>query len=253
MPQAFDTVHNQVQNYLRECIRSGTYKPGDRLPSERDLARSLDVSRGSVRIALRSLEQEGMLQRVERVGYFVGPSKLVYEPGRLATFTGTIRGEGYRPGARVLQVREELPGREIREYLRLPVGKTIYFIQRLRLASGRPAIIETVYLPSDLCPGIISIDLNDRSLWGLMTGEYGIELGRAEIHLSLMTLNAEQARLLEVPAGSPAFLLTRLTFNRQDVPIEFDHEIYRGDISEFHIQAVAGHGVGGLNNGHTHS
>lgn len=249
MPQVFDTIHNQVQNYLRECIRAGTYKPGDRLPSERDLARSLDVSRGSVRVALRSLEQEGVLQRVERVGYFVGPSRLVYEPGRLATFTGTIRGEGYRPGARVLQIHEELPSREIREHLRLPVGKSIYMIQRLRLASGRPAIIETVYLPSDLCPGIIAMDLNDRSLWGIMTGQYGVELGRAEIHLSLMTLSAEQARLLEVPAGSPAFLLTRLTFNRQDVPIEFDHEIYRGDISEFHIQAVAGPGIGGLHNG----
>lgn len=241
MPQGFDTVYAQIQDYVLERIRAGEFKPGERLPSERELASILDVSRGSVREALRHMERAGQLVRVERVGYFVGPGRLVFEPDRLLTFTHTVGGEGYRPGARVLEAVETLPSREIRETLHLAVGEPVYLIRRLRLASEQPAIIETVYLPASLCPGLIDIDLNDQSMWGIMLSQYHVDLAQAEITLGMLTLDAGQAALLEVPVGAPAFVLTRLTHDSQGKPIEFDHEIYRGDIVEFHIRAAPNH------------
>lgn len=233
------TVYSQVREYLRTRILDGVHLPGERLPSERQLATELDVSRGSVRLALQQLEREGLISCHERVGYLVGSPRLIYQPAKLATFTSTIGNEGHRPGARVVRVAEELPPRDVRERLRLPVGETIHYIQRLRLASDQPAIIETVYLPSGLCPGITDIDLTDRSLWDIMTGQYGIVLGQAEIDLSLIVLSPSQAELLDVPAGEPAFRLTRLTFDVANHPIEVDEEIYRGDCTEFHIHASA--------------
>jgi len=237
MQRSPNTIYSQIREYLRSRIHDGIYKPGDRLPSERDLALLLDVSRGSIRVALQQLETEGVIARFERIGYFVGPSLLTYEPDKLATFTRTIGMRGHRPGAIVLHVGEELPTREIREYLRLPIGETIHRIKRLRLASNRPVVIETVHLPSSLCPNLIDRDLGNKSLWGIMTSDYGVKLTYAEINLRLTALDEQQASLLDVPSGSPALFLTRLTFDDAKQPIELDHEIYRGDSTEFHIRA----------------
>ena len=66
-------VHELVVNRLRRAIHLGDYLPGDRLPSERDIADRLEVSRESVREAIRVLESEGyVVSRRGAIGKHVG-------------------------------------------------------------------------------------------------------------------------------------------------------------------------------------
>src|SRR5262245_10723868 len=96
----------QVIEHIRELIQAGTLRPGHRLPSERELAREMGVSRPSVRAGLRSLAAMGVVRTRHGAGTFItdGPPALVSEPlGLLAELHGISR-DGLFEARRVLEV-----------------------------------------------------------------------------------------------------------------------------------------------------
>lgn len=199
---------------------------GDPVPSERELADSLDVSRMTARRALAALMDEGRVERTVGRGTFVSAPR-IRMPIRLSSFTEDMRVRGFTPGAHTLSFTTTPPEGEASAVLDLGPGERAHVIRRLRTADGVPMAIETVTLTAALAPDLSAADLEDGSLYTLL-GERGIVFDGGEETVRARNATAEEARLLHVPAHAAVLHLTR-TSTWRGRPVEYTVSSYRGD------------------------
>lgn len=227
--QAIDQpLHQQVQASLRGMIERGEYAPGDRIPSERELADELGMSRMTVRRALDDLVRAGILERRSTSGTFVREAAVVRRVGVESTLglTQLLRAGGAEPGSRLLSFVVRAASSQIAAQLELPVGERVVALRRLRLVDGQPFCIEGSYLPLARVPGLAADDLaGSASLYRLLEERYGIAPGSSDELLGLTRVDADEADLLGLAPGDPALLLRALTRDLDERPIEYLHSI----------------------------
>src|SRR6266480_6637171 len=128
----------QLKEIMRERIRTGEWKPGDLIPSERELGEKYGISRMTARQAITDLVNEGLFYREQGKGTFVSRHKITQQLIRLTGFTEDIRARGQRPGAKVLSARMVPADETTAERLRIKPGLLICRLNRLRLADEEP-------------------------------------------------------------------------------------------------------------------
>jgi GntR family transcriptional regulator len=235
-------LYSQIKAIIQAQIDDEDLKPGDRAPSERDLATRYGVSRMTARQALQALEQEGLIQRVQGVGSFVARSKITESLPQLVGFSEDMRRRGLTPSTVVISIREELPTRAIAKELQLSLGQTVTHIHRLRSASGERMALETASIPSHRCPGIADEDLTG-SLYDLLERRYGIVLAHASQVIEGVHAGPAEAALLAIPVGSVLLRLRRNSRDAAGTPVEHVVALYRADRWMFQVdlQRGAGH------------
>jgi GntR family transcriptional regulator len=224
------TVHGQIEDWLADAIASGQLKPGDRLPTEQELAAWLGVSRMTLRHALAELAQRGLVTRTvgRNGGTFVAEPKLVQDLTVLAGFSEQLRKRGLVAGARVLAASEIPASRAAAIALEIEVGEPVYEVRRLRLADGKPILIEHSLFPARHCPGLLDSRL-DGSLYELLEQKYGQRPHRAKESLEPVTAGVREAEALQVAEGAPLMLVERTAYTRSGVPLEYARDLFRGD------------------------
>ena len=161
MSSGEEATRQALRARLRELV--ATARPGDRLPSERDLSRRWHAARMTVRSATDALVAEGLVVRRHGSGTYVQAPPVVRFLG-LTSFTQDMRDRGLEPGSRLLDFAVEPADGPVAARLRVPVGDPVHRFSRLRLGSGEPMAIETVWIASALVPGLEPADL-DGSLY----------------------------------------------------------------------------------------
>src|SRR6202050_2670810 len=138
------TVHAQIEDWLAGEIAIGALVPGDRLPTEKDLAAWFGVSRMTLRHALSQLARRGLVTRAvgRHGGTFVAAPKLEQDLTTLAGFSEQLRRRGMVAGARVLSAAERPAGSAAGAALRLAEAGPVEEARRIRLADGRPIVLE---------------------------------------------------------------------------------------------------------------
>jgi len=221
-------LYYQVAEVLRNQIKSGRLRPGDLLPSEDELCSLFQISRTTVRAALNMLVSEGLIYRKQGRGTYVAEPKFEQAYPRLLSFTEEMLQKGLQPGARVLAVEKVPADEKIAEELSIECGEFVIMIKRLRLANNEPIGIQTAYVPFILCPNLIKEDLS-QSLYTLLIEKFHLPLYAAKDVYYAGTLNAEEAALLQLPPGSPAFVVERVTMISEGRPVEYVRSVMRGD------------------------
>lgn len=224
------TVHGQIEDWLADAIATGRLAPGDRLPTEQDLAAWLGVSRMTLRHALAELAQRGLVTRsVGRSGgTFVAEPKVEQDLTVLAGFSEQLRRHGLVAGARVLAAAEIPASPAASAALEVRVGAPVYEVRRLRLAGGQPILIEHSLFPAERCPGLLGYRL-DGSLYELLDEKYGQRPYRAKESLEPVCAGVREAEALGVAEGSPLMLVERTAYSRSGLPLEFARDLFRGD------------------------
>src|SRR5262249_55329459 len=150
------TVHAQIEDWLAELISVGRLAPGDRMPTEQELAAWLDVSRVRPRDALASLARRGLITRTvgRRGGTFVAESKLEQDLTTLAGFSEQLRRHGMVAGARVLSATERPAGPVAAVALEVAEGSPVYEVRRGRPGGGRPPAPEASLFPAAALPPV---------------------------------------------------------------------------------------------------
>ena len=216
-------------------IKSQRLLPGDRLPSERELAQTYQVSRMTARQALRELETEGVLVRIQGAGSYVSEAKLVENVLELSSFTEDIERRGMASSTRLLGVRLCKPDELLRRALLLTAQHLVCQIDRLRLADGTPMSLETMYLAAHRFPGIENKDLSG-SIYRLLQDDYGLQIGMATQTIEAVYPSTTEAQLLAAPARTAFLRLKKLTASTDAVPFESVTALYRGDRYAFETQ-----------------
>ena len=226
-------IYLQIADSLAKRILSGELAVGERLPSERQLAEELGVSRMTVRQALLALRRSGLVQSRRGQGSFVSGPKLEQPVDILTGFSDNILAKGMKPGARVLSAEQRLASQSVARSLGLPVGEPVWRLHRLRLADNMPAALEISYFPARLFPDLNRHDLEGRSVYAILAEEYGVRLAWARQCLEPTVARPEEASLLGIPVGAPLMLVERTTFDETERIVEFAKDLYRGDCFRF--------------------
>jgi GntR family transcriptional regulator len=224
------TVHAQIEEWLAGAIAVGRLAPGERLPAEQDLAEWFGVSRMTLRHALGELARRGLVTRsVGRGGgTFVAEPKLEQDLTTLAGFSEQLRRHGMTPGARVLAAAEYSAGPTSAAALALTEEDHVYAVRRVRLANGKPIVLEHSLFPAALFPGMLRCRL-DGSLYELLETRYGHRPHHARERLEPVTASVREAEALDVDEGSPLMLVERTAYSQSGQPLEFARDLFRGD------------------------
>ena len=231
-------LHHQVYLDLSAAMDEGEWKPGDRLPPERELAERYGCSLITVRRALSELAREMRIERTRGRGTFVTHPRLELDFGGSQSFTSEMQSHGLDPETRVVAARSEPAGEAEAHALELKVGAPTLYLERLRLADGEPLLLEQVHLPADRFPGLLATDLEHNSLYQLLTERYGTRVVRAREAIEPVLLRGREAKLLDQPPGRPALLVEGVAFAADGVPVEFARSFVRGDRTRYYVERL---------------
>jgi GntR family transcriptional regulator len=236
-------LYYQLRELMREKVRSGEWKPGDLIPSERELSETHGLSRMTARQAITELVREGVFYREQGKGTFVSRHKITQQLMHLTGFTEDIRTRGQRPGTRVLSAQMRPADEVTAERLGLTPGLPVFSLQRLRLADDEPLAIEFSQISFKGCEKLAQEDLEHNSLYGIIEAKFGLPLMEAEQELEAGLAGNEEAHILNIPVGSSVLYTRRTTYTERDQPIEYAQSVYRGDKYKFFTRLVREQGL----------
>nr|WP_314260517.1 GntR family transcriptional regulator [uncultured Devosia sp.] len=224
-------LYLQLRRWIEDAIHSGAVNPGDALPSERDLATRVDVSRVTVRKAVLQLVKDGVLVQRHGSGTFVAPitQRVEQSLSQLTSFTEDMARRGMAVRAEWLDRGLYLPSPEETVILGLGAGEQAARISRLRLTGETPLAIERASLSSHVLPDPQAIA---DSLYKHLD-KSGNRPIRAIQRIRAANLGEEDAALLRVPEGSAGLNIERTSYLASGRVIEFTRSIYRGDTYDF--------------------
>lgn len=231
-------LHHQVYLDLLAAMEAGEWRPGDRLPTERDLASRYGCSLITVRRALGELAREQRIERTRGRGTFVLHPRIDRDFAGELSFTEEMQQRGLDPETRLVAARPERAGESVATALDLELGSPTLYLERLRLAAGEPLLLEQVHLPAERFPGLLASDLEHRSLYDLLTDRYGVRVAKAREVLEPVLLRAREARLLDRKPGSPALLIEGIASTADGRPVEFGRTFVRGDRTRYYVERV---------------
>lgn len=224
-------LYLQLKRWIETAIQAGTIRAGDALPSERDLAQRLDLSRVTVRKAVQQLVADGVLVQRHGSGTFVAQhtQRVEQSLSQLTSFAEDMARRGMAVDSIWLDRGIYDPSPEETVALGLTSGERVARAARLRLSGGTPLAIERAALSSAILPDPRSIGT---SLYSHLE-KGGFRPVRAIQRIRAASLGPEDAKLLEVPAGAAALHIERISYLASGRVIEFTRSIYRGDTYDF--------------------
>ncbi len=237
----------QISAWLKELIETGRYQKGEQLPSEVELARMCDVTRTTVRQAIAELAAKGLLRKEKGTGTFVSapaPAELRQKLEHISSTTDLMQDSGIVQNTRVLEKRIEQAEDEIAKVLFLGSNKKVIHVQRVRIGDGTSYVYEKSYLPYDLFKGILDMDLTG-SLYKILSEQFNIVLARCQQTISAVNLNAEIAKILQLPENAAGIFMESLTFDENSIPVELLYSYHRGDTYKFEIELGRYHAKAG--------
>jgi GntR family transcriptional regulator len=229
-------LHLQFRQYLLDLVERGEFLPGERLPTETELAARHRVSLAPVRQAILDLVKDGYLYRVRGRGTFVREQKVEEKISILASFTESMRAKGLAAEVRILRQGLVPAPQEVREALRLR-SREVLLVERRALVNGDPVALLSAYLPPRKFPGLVTMQLGGRSLYQTLSEKYRTMMVRAESFIEVGRCGPDQAALLGVPPGSPVLLVEGVTFDQDDQPAEYSRVMYRPDRFRFRLDS----------------
>ncbi|MEU4149228.1 GntR family transcriptional regulator [Streptomyces sp. NPDC026659] len=228
-------LYFQLSQQLEAAIERGALTPGSLLGNEIELAARLGLSRPTVRQAIQSLVDKGLLVRRRGVGTQVVHSQ-VKRPLELSSLYDDLEAAGQRPATKVLVNTTVPASTEVAASLGLPEGSDVHRVERLRLAHGEPM----AYLVNHLPPGLLDLDTARLEATGLyrMMRAAGITLHSARQSIGARAAAPAEAERLAEAEGAPLLTMRRTTYDDTGRAVEYGDHVYRPARYSFEFQLL---------------
>jgi GntR family transcriptional regulator len=230
-------LHVQLANILREQVLNRQLQPEDRLPSERELCEMYGISRITVRQALNTLTQEGLVYSTAGKGTFIAGSALDEELQPLSSFTQDMERRGMQATSQVLNQHIFSADDFWANRLKIPRGAEVVHLHRLRLGDGLPVSIQHTYLSHHLCPDLLAIDFSTRSLYEVLRHEYSYHLTHSDTVIEAALAEPEEAHLLILQMPAAVLISEQSTYLDTGTIIEITRSIFNADRYKLHSHA----------------
>lgn len=228
-------LYYQLAQQLEAAIEQGVLAPGNLLGNEVDLSVRLGLSRPTVRQAIQSLVDKGLLVRRRGVGTQVVHSH-VRRPLELSSLYDDMEAAGQGPTTRVVRNETAPAPADVAAALGLTEGGEVALLERLRLTHGRPVALLRNYLP----PGLLDLDGARLEATGLyrMMRTAGITLHSARQTVGARSATAPEAERLDEKEGAALLTMQRTAYDDTGRPVEYGTHIYRASRYSFDFQLL---------------
>ena len=238
-PQAY---YLQLRDHIERQIADGVYFAGSRIAGETELCRTFELSRATVRQALRSLEASGIITIVSRRGAFVSlPKQAGWTLQSPAGFFEDEVGRQHRlVETKVLRSEVALLPGHASEALQLPAGSSGFILERSRRLDGRLALYGINYLRAELAPIIQASDIERGrgSLNGVLR-QAGYPVAGAHRSLQAVSADSDLAQHLKVKVGMPLMLIHSISWNANLAAFDYYTSWVRTDVVKIEIDVAA--------------
>ncbi len=229
-------IWTAIADTLRTEIAQGLYRPGDRLPTEADLAARFGVNRHTVRHALAALADAGTVHPRRGAGVFVTARPTDYALGQRVRFHQNVAASGRTPSRRITR-RETRPATVPEaEALRLAPGAAV------SLADGQPMAVFRSVFPADRFAGLLAAMADQSSVTAALSACGLADYTRAETRLTATLADPVQALALQVQPGAPLLRSVAVNVDAAGVPVEHGITWFAGDRVTLTVDGAASQG-----------
>ena len=226
-------LYERVESVLAAGIADGSLPPETQLPAEERLIEQFKVSRTTVQKAIQNLIERGLVEVRRGKGTFVTQPKITQELTELTGFVEDMQTLGRHATARLLDKRIVAADEAVAHHLALAPGTLVVRLRRVRLADGVAVSFDETYLPREIGEKVAGSDLEAEPVFSLLENRYDTPLIEAEYKLEAVGADLDAARALQVPTGSPIFLIERTSYTTENRPVDYERLHYRGDLIRF--------------------
>ncbi|MFK7919034.1 MAG: GntR family transcriptional regulator [Ilumatobacter sp.] len=226
----------QLESQLKQRLDVGEFD--DRFPTDAELVDAYQVSRHTVREAIRHLNASGILRRERGRGTVVNRSEFEQPLGALYSLFRSVESSGASQRSRVLELREELDP-VVATQLGLAPDTALFYLERIRCADDEPLALDRSWLPLDLAKDLLMSDFEHTALYDELERKCGTRPDAGWERISPVLPTPEQRKTLVMRRGEAAFSLERLG-TANGTPIEWRTTLIRGDRYRFVSNFAAG-------------
>ncbi|WEV38984.1 GntR family transcriptional regulator [Lactobacillus sp. ESL0680] len=226
-----EPMYIKIHNQIKRDIENHVYRVGSRIPAERQLALKFGVSRMTLRQAIKTLEDEGILERRLGSGTYVASQKVQEKMSGIMSFTEITHANGQTPSSKLISYHVGKPSLSEKERLKLDDSEEILRMERIRYADDVPICYEVVTIPHRLIQKMSKSDISSHLYQTL--AKSGYEVGRVTEHISAAVANENAARLLDARKGEALITRLQVTELTTGEPFEYTRASYIADRFEF--------------------
>lgn len=228
-------LYQRLRDDMLAKIAAGEWTPGGAIPTEAELTKHYGVAVGTLRKAVDTLVQDGLMKRSQGRGTFILRPNF---EGSLFRFFRQVDAKGDRrvPESRILDRQLESPAQDIAKALGLEWSEKVIRLERIRQFDGAPLYHEDIWLPADRFEALMQIEIDDfgNLLYPFYESHCGQLIGSARETLSVETATPDIAKILDLESGQPVVLIERLALGYDRTPLEYRRS--RGAASTFRYQ-----------------
>ena len=230
-------LYQRIRDIMASRIASGEWRPGTPIPPEQKIAAEFGVAVGTVRNAISSLVDKGLMERQQGIGTFV----------RCADFTNSIfrffqlyheDGTPVLPEGRVLERRAEKADPQLASRLAIEPGQSVYYIHRLRSIGAEPLLVEEIWLPYDEFSALAALpdDEWDMLLYRMYERHCFRTVAKVADDLSFGRATDEESKYLKLPRASSVLIIERGAYGFEGRPIEWRRAVGDANLFQFSVE-----------------
>ncbi len=227
MPRS--AIWKSIADTLTGELAEGLYRPGNKLPTEAELAARFGVNRHTVRQALAAMAVAGLVHARRGAGVFVAARPAEYALGRRVRFHQNVAASGRTPSRRITRAETLPSGPREAEALHLAPGEAVHVIEGVSLADGLPLAVFRSVFPAARFPGLLAAMAGQGSVTAALAACGLADYTRAETRLTARVCPAVTALALQVAEGSPVLRSVAVNVDGAGVPVEFGTTWFAGE------------------------
>jgi GntR family transcriptional regulator len=228
-------LYIKAKEEIKRFIDESGLEDGDMLPPEGKLCERLGISRGTLREAMRALEEEELVIRKQGIGTYVTHSEQLISSTLDINegVTEMIRGKNMVPGSRNVVIEELKASQKIAKVLSLKVGEFVTLIKRVRTANDIPVAYTEDYIPAKHIPETVLKNIGEGSLYTLLEDRFNIALASSLLRLMPIKASRVMAKELSIKQGDLLLFLQQTDAGNDGVPILYSEEYFVSQRFEF--------------------
>ncbi|UDM31904.1 GntR family transcriptional regulator [Lentilactobacillus laojiaonis] len=228
-------IYIQIHNEIKTNIEDGKWKIGDRIPSERELSIDFGVSRMTLRQAIQTLVDEGILERRVGSGTYVANQKVQEKMSTVTSFTDLMLAQNKVPSSKTISYHIMEPSLSEVEILGIKENEPVLRMERIRYGDNVPICFEVATIPEKFIDGLDKSEVTS-SLYQSLEQKNNMIIGKAQQTIS-STLAAEKiAEYLDIKRSDPILMLRQTTYLKNGKPFEYVRTQYVADRFEFYLE-----------------
>jgi len=221
-------IWKSIASALINDISKAIYSPGDKLPTEAELASRFGVNRHTVRRALKAMAEDDRVMSRRGSGVFVSQIPTEYPIGRRVRFHQNLAAAGRLPGKQILTLETRKADQRETEALQL-TGETVHVYQGLSLANGQPIAVFRSVFPAERFPRILESLEQTRSVTKALHAQGLTDYTRSHTSLTAKSASATIALHLRLREGAPVLRSVGVNIDNDGSPVEYGKTWLAGD------------------------